>query len=164
MEVAALLHDVGYVGIPDQVLLKPGPLDTDETRIVEQSRKMSVEILRSACAEPAILEIVENAGAWFDGSKGAIASRGSRFRLGRGCSPWSRQFDAMTSDHVFRRAMSQERAIQELFRWAGTQFDPVLVRQFAELQTDDPVGLAPRGGPAVAPLPRPGDGELATGS
>lgn len=138
LEVAALLHDVGYVGIPDQVLLKSSPLDADETRIVEQSRRMSVEILRSACAEPAILEIVENDGAWFDGSKGGYAVSGDSIPLGARMLAVAEAFDAMTSDQVFRRAMSHERAIQELFHWAGTQFDPALVRQFVELQTGDP--------------------------
>lgn len=138
LEVAALLHDVGYVGVPDQVLLKPGPLDADETRVMEDSRRMSVEILRSACAEPAILEIVENAGAWFDGSRAGYGVSGISIPLGARMLAVAEAFDAMTSDQVFRRAMSQERAIQELFHWAGTQFDPSLVRQFVELQTGDP--------------------------
>ena len=125
------------VGIPDQVLLKPGPLDPDETRIVEQSRKMSVEILRNACADRAILEIVENVGAWFDGSKGGYRCSGSSIPLGARMLAVAEAFDSMTSDHVFRRAMSQERAIQELFRSAGTQFDPGLVQQFVEFQTGD---------------------------
>jgi len=137
IEVASLLHDVGYVGIPDQVLLKPGPLDPDETRIVEQSRKMSAEILHNACADRAILEIVENVGAWFDGSRGGYGCSGSSIPLGARMLAVVEAFDSMTSDHVFRRAMSQERAIQELFRSAGTQFDPGLVPQFVDLQTGD---------------------------
>ena len=138
LEVAALLHDVGYMGIPDQVLLKPGPLDADETRIVEESRRMSAEILHSACAEPAVLEIVENAGAWFDGSRRGYAVSGDSIPSGARMLAVAEAFDAMTNEQVFRRAMSHERAIQELFHWAGTQFDPDLVRQFVELQTGDP--------------------------
>ena len=137
LEVAALLHDVGFVGIPDQILLKPGPLDPDEMRIVEQSRRMSFEILRNACSDPPILEIVENAGAWYDGSKGGYRVSGNSIPLGARMLAVVEAFDSMTSDHVFRRAMSQEWAVQELFRWAGKQFDPVLVRQFAEMQTGD---------------------------
>ncbi|MGQ9576615.1 MAG: diguanylate cyclase [Thermoguttaceae bacterium] len=137
LEVTALLHDIGYIGIPDQVLLKPGPLDPDESRIIEQSRRVSAEILRHACAEPAILEIIENLGAWYDGSREGYALSGTRLPLGARMLAVAEAFDAMTTDQVFRRAMSQERAIQELFRAAGSQFDPALAREFAELQSGD---------------------------
>ncbi len=137
LEVAALLHDVGCIGVPDQVLLKPGPLAPDELRIIEQSRKTSLEILRSACAEPAILQTVEHVAAWYDGSKGGYRLSGEEIPVGARILSIVEAFDAMTSDHVFRRAMSQERGIRELFDSAGTQFDPGLVRQFVELQVCD---------------------------
>ncbi len=91
MEVAALLHDIGYVGIPDQVLLKPGVLDADETRIVEQSR-------RHVCRDPP--QRVRRAGQFWRSSRtrgpgstaprAASASPGSRFPWARECSAWSR--------------------------------------------------------------------------
>jgi diguanylate cyclase (GGDEF)-like protein/PAS domain S-box-containing protein len=141
IEVAALLHDVGLIGVPDQVLLKPGPLDHDETLLVEQSRRMTVEILRGACAEPRILAIVENVGGWFDGSKGGYRFTGRDIPLGARMIAILEAFDSMTSDHVFRRAMSQERAIRELFESAGSQFDPGLVHEFAEFHVGDQTAL-----------------------
>ena len=133
IEVAALLHDVGMIGVPDHVLLKPGPLDAQEVRLVEQSRAMSLDVLRCACAEPAILQIVEHVGAWYDGSKRGYRLAGGQLPLGSRMITIVEAFDAMTTDHVYRSAMSLERATSELFRFAGTQFDAKLVKQFVEL-------------------------------
>jgi len=137
IEVAALLHDVGMIGLPDQILLKPGPLDTDETQLVEQARNMTLEILHCACAEPAIIEIVENVGAGFDAFKGGYRLGGEPLPLGGRMIAVVEAFDAMTTDHVFRPAMSQERALHELFEFAGSQFDPELVKQFVQFYACD---------------------------
>ena len=52
IEIAALLHDVGMIGAPDHILLKPGTLDEDEAAVMARSRKMSLDILRRSCASP----------------------------------------------------------------------------------------------------------------
>jgi len=137
MEVAALLHDVGMISLPDQVMLKPGPLVADETRLIEHARAMSVEILRCACCEPAVLEIVEHVGAWYDGFKGLARLVADQIPLGARIITIVEAFDAMTTDQVFRPAMSQERAARELFEYSGTQFDPELVKQFVPWQAND---------------------------
>ena len=66
-------------------------------------------------------------------------------------------FDAMTTDHVYRPARSQERAMAELFECSGTQFDPELVGQFAEFRRDDPSGGALGGGRSLAAVARSGE-------
>ncbi len=137
IEVAALLHDVGLIGVPDRILFKVAPLDSDETLLIEYSRKMSHEILRHACAESPILEIVEFMGAWFDGSQPGYRFSGRQIPLGARMIAIVEAFDAMTNGQAYRRARSQERAMSELFEAAGTQFDPQLVRSFSELQTSD---------------------------
>jgi len=134
LEVAALLHDVGVIGVPDAVLLKPGPLDAEEANTFERSRSMSLDILRGACAEPGVLAIVRHVGAWYDGSRKGYDVAGAEIPLGARMVAVAEAFDAMTADQVFRRAISQERAVRELFACAGTQFDPELVSRFAELQ------------------------------
>ncbi|MFH1919195.1 MAG: diguanylate cyclase [Planctomycetota bacterium] len=133
IEVAALLHDVGMIGVPDHILLKAGPLDSKEVRIVERARAMSLEVLHNACAEPGILQIVEHVGAWYDGSKRGYRLAGEEIPLGARMITIIEAFDAMTTDQVFRSAMSLERATRELFEFAGVQFDPRLVKQFVEL-------------------------------
>ncbi len=135
IEVAALLHDVGMIGLPDEILRKPGPLHSDEIRMVDDARKMSVEILRNACAQPRVLEIVEYVPAWYDGSRPGYSLRGDDLPLGARMIAIVEAFDAMTTDQVYRPAMSLERAGFELFAGAGVQFDPRLVNGFVEFQS-----------------------------
>lgn len=137
IEVAALLHDIGVVGVPDRVLFKPGPLEPEEVVFFDQSRRLSVEILQAASADPELLAIVENVGAWFDGSRPGFGLCGEKLPTGARMIAVAEAFDSMTSDQVFRRAMPQERALGELFQGAGRQFDPRLVEEFAALVADN---------------------------
>lgn len=131
LEVAALLHDVGMIGLPDNILLKPGPLDSKEWLLVEQGRAMSIELLRGAGADESLLEIVEHVGAWYNGSRSGFRLQGEQIPLAARMITVVEAFDAMTSDHVYRSAMSTEEALRELFNCCGTQFDPRLVGEFA---------------------------------
>jgi diguanylate cyclase (GGDEF)-like protein/PAS domain S-box-containing protein len=137
LEMAALLHDIGVIGVPDHVLLKPGRLDGNEAAAMMRSRTMSLEILRRSCSSPELLDIVKNVAAWYDGSREGFPQRGEEIPLAARMIAIVEAFDAMTSDHVYRAAMSQERAMAELFECSGTQFDPQLVRQFAEFHETD---------------------------
>ncbi len=137
LEVAALLHDVGMIGAPDCILSKPMPLSADEVAVVAKSRQMSLEILRHGCSSPEILETVGQTAAWYDGSHNRTAPAGDDIPIGARMIAIVEAFDAMTTDHVYRPAMSHERAMSELFDCAGTQFDPELVRRFAEFRAAD---------------------------
>lgn len=133
IEAAALLHDIGVVGVPDRVLFKPGPLEPEEAVFFDQSRRLSVEILQAANAAPELLTIVENVGAWFDGSRPGFSLCGEKLPTGARMIAVAEAYDSMTTEQVFRRAMPQERALGELFQGAGRQFDPRLVEEFAAL-------------------------------
>ncbi|MCX7426903.1 MAG: diguanylate cyclase [Planctomycetia bacterium] len=137
IEVAALLHDLGVNGIPDRILCKPGILSTDEALTVERSRRMSAVILGCSCTDPAVLDVVRNVSARYDGARPGYSVLGEAIPLGARMIAIVESFDAMTTDRVFRKAISTESAIHELFRCAGTQFDPELVEKFAEFQAED---------------------------
>jgi len=138
IELAALLHDIGVIGAPDSILLKPGHLTAEEAEVMARARTMSLDILRPSCSSPEVLEIVANVGAWYDGSRKGFARHGAQIPLGARMIAIAEAFDSMTTDHVYRPAMSQERALAELFDCAGSQFDPELVQRFAELAQGDP--------------------------
>lgn len=141
IEVAALLHDIGAIGIPDSILLKPGMLDVEEAAMIAHTRRMSFNILRQGCASPEVLGVVDRISAWYDGSKEGFSQSGQQLPLGARMIAIVEAFDAMTSDQVYRPAYSQDRAMAELFQCAGTQFDPELVQQFCEFCHDDPAAM-----------------------
>ncbi len=137
IEAAALLHDIGKIGVPDRLLLKPGELTPDEHALMDQHRQMGLEILESCCASPALLEIVRHAPTWLDGTRFKQDCTGLQLAVGARMLAIVDAFDSMTTPQVYRPALSHDRAIKELCDFAGTQFDPQLVVLFAELQASD---------------------------
>lgn len=136
LEIAALLHDVGMIGLPDQILLKPGPLTAEEMVYVDRARFMTLEILRNVTDDPILLQIVENVSAWFDGSRSGHVLSGRAIPLASRMIAVVEAYDAMTTDHLYRPAMSEERAIAELYHFAGKQFDPDLVQEFVRFHRE----------------------------
>lgn len=136
MEVAALLHDIGKIAVPDDVLLKPGPLTREEMAVMNLHRRTGVQILQASCTSTDVLEIIAASGDWYDGSRSLSPNPSQRedIPLGARMLAIADAYDAMTSNQVFRRALPRERAIMELYKFAGTQFDPKLVDSFAALQ------------------------------
>ena len=141
VEVAALLHDVGKIGVPDYVLMKPGKLTAEEGHAMERHRRLSAEILAACSASQNVIDIVANTGAWYNGCRDGYRLKGEDLPIGARMVTIIDAFDAMTTDHVYRRALSRERAIAELFEYAGTQFDPHLVRKFCTFISTDQTSL-----------------------
>lgn len=132
LEVAALLHDIGKLGIPDSVLLKPGRLTTEEHLIVARHPELATHILSSAGAPKQVITAVRTMSVWFDGSNAGQRGSTAQPNVTARMLAIVDAFDSMTTDHVYRAAKSRDRALAELFHCAGTQFDPDLVRSFAE--------------------------------
>ncbi len=143
LEVAALLHDIGKIGIPDSVLLKPDRLTREERATLDQRRAIGEQILLSCCASQEVLSIIKYAPAWYDGSRAGFDRRGPHLPVGARIVAILDAYDAMTTPQVYRRAMSREWAVAELFACAGTQFDPVLVEQFCDAISTNQISLNP---------------------
>ena len=141
LEVAGLLHDIGKIGVPDSILLKPAQLATEEYQVIDRHRLIGVEILRSCCTSVSVLQTVQHAGAWFDGSRDGQKISGESLPLGARILAIVDAFDSMTTDQVYRRALARERAFGELFSFAGRQFDGRLVQEFCKYSSSDPVRL-----------------------
>jgi diguanylate cyclase (GGDEF)-like protein/putative nucleotidyltransferase with HDIG domain len=134
LEVGALLHDIGKLGVPDAVLLKPGPLNAEERKIIETHDWIGVEILAAAFTSPELTEIVRNHHAWFGGNRRQPdLPAGEEIPIGARILSIADAFDAITSDRVYRKAKSPQEAITEMRRWAGEQFDPELLERFIEV-------------------------------
>ena len=132
LEIAALLHDIGKIGVPDHILLKPGPLTRDEWEVMGRHDRIGVEIIASAFDCPELSEIISTHHAFYGGAaRDPHLPSGEDIPLGARLLSIADSYDAMVSDRVYRKGRSHEEALQELRRCSGTQFDPRLVEHFA---------------------------------
>lgn len=131
LENAALLHDIGKIGVPDSILLKPGPLTDDEWQVMRRQERIGSEIIRASFHSRELVAIVANHKAWYSGTPhDPHLPKGEDIPIGARILNIVNAYDAMTSRQVYREPRSQEDAFAELRRCAGTQFDPVLVERF----------------------------------
>ena len=147
IRVAALLHDVGKVAVPEAILDKPAPLTSAEWRTVVQHPRIGQVILEHAAALRDAVPIILHHHERFAGHGYPYGLRANEIPLGARIVAIADAYDAMTHDRPYKRAMSHDAAIAELKLHAGTQFDPELVALFCDLYTDhaptpDPTILA----------------------
>jgi diguanylate cyclase (GGDEF)-like protein len=127
---AAELHDVGKVGIPDEILNKPAPLDGTEMEFMEQHTILGERILNAAPALRPVGVIVRSTHERWDGRGYPDGLAGEEIPLGARIVAVCDAYDSMVSDRPYRAALSHMWACRELRRWAGTQFDPAVVEAF----------------------------------
>jgi putative nucleotidyltransferase with HDIG domain len=133
LEIAALLHDIGKIGIKEDVLLKPGKLDEEEWRVIKEHPSISAKILGPVEFPEVIMLAVRLHHEQMDGrgypdglSKDQIPLHASIIKV-------ADAFDAMISDRPYRKALPLEVAINELKKGAGTQFHPKVVDTFIRI-------------------------------
>jgi diguanylate cyclase (GGDEF)-like protein len=131
---AAELHDVGKLAIPEEILGKPGPLTEDEWEFVRRHTLIGERILGAAPALGAAAKIVRSTHERWDGTGYPDALAGPEIPLGARIVFVCDAFDAMTTGRPYSPALTREQALRELFRCAGTQFDPEVVEAFAAVQ------------------------------
>ena len=133
IRTAALLHDVGKVAIPQDILDKPSALTSAEWRSVVQHPRIGQVILEQAAALKDAVPIILHHHERYSGHGYPFGLRGSDIPLGARIVAIADAYDAMTHDRPYKRAMGHDDAINELRRHAGTQFDPELVTLFCDL-------------------------------
>ncbi len=148
VRLASLLHDIGKLVVPVEVLCKPGPLTEEEWAQMRQHSTTALHILgpidSTSNAVPAILHHHEH----FDGSGYPGGLAGDDIPMASRILLVADAFDAMTTDRPYRKAMPIEAAIEELKRHRGSQFDPVVVDAFLKILERG--GAHPLHGAAVA--------------
>jgi HD-GYP domain-containing protein (c-di-GMP phosphodiesterase class II) len=136
LNYAAILHDIGKIGVPGRILNKPGPLDADEFAVMAQHTVMGEQIIERMGHLRPVARLVRSSHERYDGRGYPDGLVGDaipfRSRILLACDA----YDAMTSDRPYRAALSAGDALAELHHCAGSQFDPLVVEAFAaELAT-----------------------------
>src|SRR6201981_1306371 len=130
LEVAALLHDIGKVGIPDAILKKPGKLDDNEYALMKKHPEYGWAVLRMLPGfEHAALDILHHHES-FDGKGYPAGLKDTEIPVVSRIVSVIDAFDAMVSSRPYRKGLPFEEAVRRLNGASGTQFDPVVVRSF----------------------------------
>ncbi|MEO6867314.1 MAG: HD domain-containing phosphohydrolase, partial [Gaiellales bacterium] len=129
---AGLLHDVGKIGIPDELLIKGTELSHDEWIQLRMHPEFSYRILEAAEMEP-IATWTRHHHEHYDGTGYPAELNGTQIPLASRIILVADAFETMTSDRVYRRALGQQRAVAELREGAGHQFDPQVVAKMVDL-------------------------------
>ncbi|MGV1049403.1 MAG: HD domain-containing phosphohydrolase [Solirubrobacterales bacterium] len=127
LRYGALLHDVGKIGVPGDILRKPGPLTDRERELMDEHTAIGARMLQRIPFLAPVAPLVRSAHERFDGGGYPDGISGEQIPRGAMVIATCDAFHAMTSNRSYRRAMDRPAAITELRAHAGTQFDPVVV-------------------------------------
>jgi HD-GYP domain-containing protein (c-di-GMP phosphodiesterase class II) len=138
---AALLHDLGKIGIPEDILKKPGALTREEFAKVRKHPEIGTKILETLIASEKISSIILHHHEFYNGTGYPSGLAREEIPLGARIIAIADAYDAMISDRPYSRAKTHDEAVTELIRCAGVQFDPRLIVHFLDIveQEDDGV-------------------------
>ncbi len=131
IRLAGSLHDLGKLAIPEEILRKPAPLTEAERLVLERHPQIGFRMLESLGVDPVAEWVLHHHERW-DGAGYPDGMHGEQIPLGARIIFVADAYDAMTTDRVYRLRLTDEDALDELTRCAGTQFDPEVVAAFAE--------------------------------
>ncbi len=133
VRVASLLHDIGKVAVPEQILEKPGPLTTDEWQSVVQHPRIGQVIIDQVAAVRDAGAIILHHHERYSGHGYPYGLRGVDIPLGARIVAIADAYDAMIHDRPYRNAIGHDEAVAELRRHSDIQFDPQLVELFCDI-------------------------------
>jgi len=133
LRTAAILHDIGKVGIPDVILKKNGKLTESEFEVIKRHSSIAEDILRPLDAGSDISKVVRHHHEHYDGSGYPDGLHGDQIPMLSRIIAIADAYDAMRSDRPYRKALSFQDAIDEIVAYVGKQFDPEWTKIFLEL-------------------------------
>ena len=133
MRLLAQFHDIGKVGIPDRILFKPGRLTKEEMSQMKMHSEIGYRIAKSSPDLSHISDWVLKHHEWWDGNGYPFKLTGEEIPIQSRILSIVDTFDAMTNNRPYRKALSKEKALVEIIKFKGIQFDPILVDKFVEM-------------------------------
>jgi putative two-component system response regulator len=134
LQLAALLHDIGKIGTPDHILLKPARLTAEEHAIVQLHSERGARMLAGISDMHEVAAAVRHHHERFDGTGYPEGLRGEQIPLPARIIAVADAYDAMTSPRPFREALDHKEALRQLENGAGAQFDPEIVSAFSDFE------------------------------
>lgn len=142
LRFGAPLHDIGKIAVRREVLVKAGPLTLDELGEIHAHPRAGAELVLPLASARAALSYVLFHHEWWDGSGYPVGMHGRSIPEEARLLAVADAFDAMTSPRPYRHALTHVRALQEVERCAGTQFDPQLAELFCDVWSSQTVAAA----------------------
>ena len=141
VEYAALMHDIGKIGIEEHILRKPGRLTPEEVEVIKKHPTIGNKIISPVTFLAPVAPMVLYHQEWYDGNGYPEGLSGEEIPLGSRIVAVIDAYDAMTSDRPYRKALPKEHAISELRKGSGTQFDPGVVDVFVGILREENTSL-----------------------
>ena len=154
LEMAAYLHDIGKIGVPEEILLKPGALTDDEMEKMRHHPLIGASILKPVAFPWAITPVVRHHHEHFDGSGYPAGLKGDEIPFLARILTAADSYEAMTADRPYRKGLSSTDALTELRRCSGTQFDPRIVEALVGIVEELELtgeGVLPESAEEIAP-------------
>lgn len=158
LEIAALLHDIGKIGVPYKILFKPGKLNSEEADLMALHRCAGIEILKSMRVDPQVIRFISQTREFSCGSGRGAFSTPAALHPGAGILSVADAYDSLRTDQVYRKAKSHDEALAILREGSGTRFDSNAITGLAHWADDGGISQAPEypwpvqpagGGPAL---------------
>ncbi len=137
MECLSVLHDIGKIGIPDNILFKPGPLTNEEWVVMKTHPEKGFKIAQSSKELAGIANLILTHHERWDGTGYPLCMKGKEIPLESRIIAVVDAYDVITNDRPYQKARSHKEALQEIKENAGSQFDPSVVDEFLSIFSDD---------------------------
>lgn len=137
LKQVAILHDIGKIGVPKEILIKPGKLDEEEFAYIKEHPKIGAQILKNVEFLQDLIPAIFHHHERIDGNGYNSGLIGNKIPLFARIIAIADSYDAMTSNRAYRKALSSEKVIDEFKNGSGSQFDPELVKALFEVLSLD---------------------------
>ncbi len=133
LRLLSTLHDIGKIGISDNIILKPDKLSHQEWRLIKKHSEIGFRIAKSSNELSTIAKPILHHHEWWNGKGYPARLKGEKIPINSRIVSIVDAYDAMTNNRPYRKAIGRDNAISELEKYSGIQFDPLLIKKFVNI-------------------------------